>query len=126
MAAKNFLHDLRFAPAQQAVVDENAGELIADGFVQQRRRDTRIHAAAQAEDDPLVADLRADFFDGLVDVVAHRPILAASANAVDEVGDDLLAARRVHHLGMKLQAENACGCDSRSRRNRSSRSRRRI
>ena len=52
-----------------------------------------------------LADLRADFLDGLVDVIAHRPVLAAAADAVDEVGDDFLAARRVGDFGMKLQAE---------------------
>ena len=61
--------------AQQAVVDKDAGELVADGLVEQRRRHAGIHAAAQAEDDVLVADLLADFLDGLVDVIAHRPVL---------------------------------------------------
>ncbi len=105
MAAKNFLHDFRLARAQQAIVDENAGELVADGLVQQRRRDAGIHAAAQAENDLLLADLRADFLDGLVDVVAHRPAFAAAADAVDEIGNDLAAARRVDDFGMELQAE---------------------
>ena len=52
-----------------------------------------------------MADLRPDCFDRLVDVVAHRPILATPANAVDEVGDDLAAARRVDDFRMKLKAE---------------------
>ena len=106
MAPENFLHHLRLAPAQQAVVDENAGELVADGLVQQRRRHAGIHAAAQAENHPFLADLRADLLDGLVDVTAHRPVLAAAADVVDEVGDDFPAARRVGHFGMKLQAEH--------------------
>jgi hypothetical protein len=72
---RKLAHDLRLARAQQAVVDENAGELVADGLVQQRRRHARIHAAAQAENDLFLADLRADFLDGLFDVIAHRPFL---------------------------------------------------
>ena len=106
MAAEDFPHHLRLAPAQHAVVDEDAGELVADGLVQQRRRHARIHAAAQAEDHLLLADLRADRLDGLLDVVAHRPVLAAAADAVDEVGEDLPPARRVDHFRMKLQAEH--------------------
>jgi hypothetical protein len=103
--ARTPLHHFGFARAQQAVVDENAGELVADGLVQQRRRHARIHAAAQAENDVFLADLRADFLDGLVDVIAASSSSAAAADAVDKVGDDFLAARRVDDFGMKLQAE---------------------
>ena len=118
MPPENLAHDLRFASAQHAVVDENAGELVANGFVQQRRRHAGIHAAAQAEDHLLLADLRADLLDRLVDVVVHRPVLAAAANVVDEVGDDFPAARRVHDFRMELQAEQFAVAVSRSRRNR--------
>ena len=41
---------LRFVLAQQAVVDEDAGELRADRLVQQRGDDRRIDAARQAAD----------------------------------------------------------------------------
>src|SRR2546426_5556293 len=44
---------------------------LADGFVQQRRRDAGIHPAAQSEDDVFLADLRANFLDGLVRIVAQ-------------------------------------------------------
>ncbi len=109
MAPEDFLHHLRLASAQHAVVDENARELVADGLVQQRRRHARIHPAAQAQDHLLRADLRADGLDRLVNVVAHRPVPAAAADAVDEVGQNLAPARRVDHFGVELQAEHACG-----------------
>ena len=48
MAAEDLLHHLGLARAEQTVVDENAGELIADGLVEQRGGDARIHPAAQA------------------------------------------------------------------------------
>ena len=105
MPPENLPHHLRLAPAQQTIVDKNAGQLVADGLVQQRRRHARIHPAAQAQNDPFAAHLRADFLDGLVDVMAHRPVLAAAADAVDEIGNDFPAARRVDDFGMKLQAE---------------------
>ncbi len=54
MAAEDFPHDFRLASAQQAVVDENAGKLTANGLVKQRRRDARIHAAAQTQDHLLI------------------------------------------------------------------------
>ena len=46
--------------AQQAVVDEHAGELVADRLVDQRCGHRRIDAARQAEDHLVAADLRAD------------------------------------------------------------------
>ena len=50
-------------------------------------------------------NLLADFFHGLVHVIAHRPVLAAGADAVNEVGDDLPASRRVDDFRVELQAE---------------------
>ncbi len=46
MAAEDFLDDRRFAPAEQPVIDENAGELIADRLVDERSRHAGIDAAA--------------------------------------------------------------------------------
>src|SRR5213594_1758107 len=109
VAAEDLLHDFRFAGAEQPVVDENAGELVADGLVQERGGEARIHAARQAEQDALRADLGADGLDGLVDVAAHGPFLPAAADAVDKVAEDFLAARRVRDFGMKLDAEEFLG-----------------
>ena len=50
------LHDLiAFVEAQQAVIDEYAGELIADRPMQQRADDGRIDAAGQAEQHAIAA-----------------------------------------------------------------------
>ena len=84
IVAEDALHGLRFVRAQQAVVDEDAGELVADGLVQQRRRDAGIHAAAQAENDVLVADLLRGSPRRLLDETAHRPVHRAAADVVDE------------------------------------------
>ena len=56
--AEDALHDFLFPRAQQTVVDENAGELVADGFVQKRGHDGGIDPTAESEDDLRVADLR--------------------------------------------------------------------
>ena len=109
MPPENLLYHLRLARAQQAVVDKNAGELGSDCLVQQSRRHARVHPAAQAEHHVLLPDLGADFLHGLLEVAAHGPAFAAPANPVDKVGDDFAAARRVHDLGMKLQAEKFLG-----------------
>ena len=51
---------LGLARAQQAVVDEHAGQLVADRALHERRGDRRVDAAGQPADDLLAADLRAD------------------------------------------------------------------
>src|SRR5712664_3184611 len=104
-AAEDFPDDLRLASAQEAVVDEDARKLVADGLVDERGGHARVHPAAQAENDPFAAYLRADFRHGLVHVVAHRPLTAAAADVVNEVADDLRAAWGVRHFVMELEAE---------------------
>ena len=54
---------VRLARAHQPGVDEDAGELVADRFVDQHRGDGGIHAARQAADHLALADLLADLLD---------------------------------------------------------------
>ena len=120
---------LGFRLAHQAVIDEHAGELIADGLVDQHRRHGRIDAAGQAADHPAGADLRADALDGLVAERLHGPVAAAAGDVAHEVADQLRAVRRVHHLRMELHARRTCASRpppprrARSRRPPASRSR---
>ena len=46
--------------AQQPMVDEHAGETVADGALHERRGDRGVHPAGQPADRPAVADLLAD------------------------------------------------------------------
>ena len=48
VAAEGLHHLLRLVLAQQAVVDEDARELVADGLVHEERRDRRVDAAREA------------------------------------------------------------------------------
>jgi hypothetical protein len=77
-AGEGLHHLLGLVQAQQAVVDEDAGELVANGAVDQRRRDRGIDTAGQAEDHLFAADLLANPCDGLADVVRHVPVAACS------------------------------------------------
>ena len=88
--------------AQQAVVDEDAGELVADGLVDQHRGHGGIDAAGQAADHPAGADLGADARDGLLAEGLHGPVAPAAGDVAHEVADQLRALRRVHHLRMEL------------------------
>ena len=54
-------HDLiALAEPQQAVVDKDAGELIADGAVQQGGDHAGVDPAGESEQDLILADLGAD------------------------------------------------------------------
>ena len=53
--------------AQQAVVHEDADQVLADSLVYQQGRDRGIHAARKAEHDDVVSDLGLDFSDSVRD-----------------------------------------------------------
>jgi hypothetical protein len=61
------------------VVDEHAGEIVADGFVDQGCDHRRVDAAGETEDDFAVTDLIADISDSLFDEFIHSPTAGASA-----------------------------------------------
>jgi len=95
---------LGLALAHEAVVDVHAGQLGADGLLDQRRRHGGVHAAGQTADGALVADLLADGRDLLVDDVAGGPVRLEARAAVQEVLQHLLPVRGVHDLGVVLDA----------------------
>ena len=102
VAGEHVHHHVAFVQAQQAVVDENAGQLVADGAVDQRCGNARIDAAGQTEDDFLVTDLLADRLDGFGDVVAHHPVGAATADAMHEAFEQRAALLGVGDFGVEL------------------------
>ena len=107
---------------QDAVVDEDAGELVADGAVQQRRDHGRVDPAAEAADDAGGADPRR----GCARVSRSTKfsiVQSAGARQMPEqkVGEDVgVPSRRVHDLGVELDAEAAGRAASRHGGQRSS------
>ena len=87
VAAEGLDDALGLLAAHQAVVDEDARELVADGLVHERRRDGGVDAAGERADHAAVADLLADAVDAVGDEVAGRPVAAAAADLVEEVLD---------------------------------------
>ena len=87
MAAEQPHHLFALAGAHQAVVDEDAGELVADRLVDQHRRDRRIDAAGEAANHPPLADLGADRFARLGAERRHRPVALQPGDVVDEIAD---------------------------------------
>ena len=90
--------------AHQPVVDEDAGELVADRFMDQKRGDRRVDPARQRADDLALADLLADRLDRVLAVGAHRPVALDAGDVVDEVAQQPGTIGRVHHLGVEHDA----------------------
>ena len=67
---EHLLHLLEFALAEQPVIDENAYEVVAYRFVDERGAHRAVHAAGKPEQHLFVTDLRADggnlFFDEIL------------------------------------------------------------
>ena len=86
---------------QQPVVDEDAGELVADRLVDQHGRHRAVDSARQPADDPALADLRADLAISAALKCAMRPVARQAARCGAKLPISC-PARRVRHLGMEL------------------------
>ena len=84
VVAERLDHLLGLVLAQEAVVDEHAGELVADRLVDEERRDRGVDASGQPADDPLGADLGADPLDLLLDHGGGRPRRRRAGDVVEE------------------------------------------
>ena len=88
----------------QSVVDEDAGQLVADRFVDQNGGDGGIDTARQAANDLSIAHLLADFRDLGGAEFGHGPIAGEAADMAREIGDQLRPIGRVDDFGMELDA----------------------
>ncbi len=102
--AKERLHLGPLAQSQEAVVHEDAGELVADGAMHQGRGHRGVDAPGEPADGPPVAHPLADPRGLLLDEGLHRPGAGTAADVVHEVGEHLPAALGVDHLGVELHA----------------------
>ena len=112
--------------SHQAVVDEHAGQTVADRAVHEQRGDARVNPSRQPADRPAVSDLCADAVDLLFDHRAGAPGAVAAADVLEEVGQHLLAVWGVHDLGVELDPVDAArGGLERGHRRRGRRGKRR-
>ena len=102
VAAKGLDDLLRLVGAHQPVVDEHAGQLVADRLVDEQRRHGRVDATREPADDALRADLGPDPLDLLLDHGGGRPRRRSTGDLVEEVLEDLLPVGRVHDLRVEL------------------------
>ena len=78
LAPEGVLDLVGLAQPQQAGVDEDAGQLVADRFVHERGRHRRVDAAREPAQHPLAADRGPHLGDGLLDDRHLRPRWAGS------------------------------------------------
>ena len=91
-----------FVFAQQTVIDEHAGQLVADSLVNEQRRHGRVDTPAQCTQHALATDLRTDALDLFLDHRGRCPRGRRAGEAEEEVLQHLLTVRRMDHLGMEL------------------------
>ncbi len=101
--ALEHVHDhVAFMKAQQAVVNEHAGQLVADGAVDERGGHAGIDAAGQAKNHFLVAHLLADLGNRFFDVILHHPVGLRAADVPHEAREQRHALHGVRDLGVEL------------------------
>ena len=86
------------------MVNKHAGQLVADGTVNQRGRYGRVHAAGQTQNHFVAADLFADFGNSFFDVVRHGPAWLCAANIQDKSVQQRAALFGVGHFRVELDA----------------------
>ena len=89
MATKQTHDFVRFALTHEAVIDEHAGELVADRLVDEHGRDREFDSARQTADDARLADFSADAGDLLVAEGGHRPVAFDAGDLEKKVGEEL-------------------------------------
>src|SRR5205823_3509165 len=81
-----------FVFAKDAIIDEDAGEPRANGFVHQHGGDSGIHAARESADRvPFGTDGFLDRFDRFVDKARGGPVVLGAADAEDKIAQQVFA-----------------------------------
>ena len=106
LLGEDLLHLLGLALAQQTVVDEHAGHLLAHGASAQRSHDGGVDAAGQGQNHAVVADLLAELGRHGLDQVVHAPVGLQAADLKQEVAQQLLTVLGMLDLGVELRGED--------------------
>ena len=107
IAVKNLFYLVAFVFTHQTMVNENAGQLLADCLGNQSRNNGGIHAAGEGTQSLAVANLLADFFNLVFDVVCHCPIALTAADLKQEVFNQCRAFGCMVYLRVELHAIEA-------------------
>src|SRR5579883_872465 len=101
-AAKQALDFLGLAFPQKPVIDKDACQAIADGFMQQNGSDSGIDPAGKPANDLGAADGFPDSCDCGFPEGCHGPGSATARYFMQKISKNERAARRVYHFRMEL------------------------
>jgi len=107
MVPEHPAHALRLPFPENSVVDEHATQLGTDGVVEEDRHHRRIDPSAQGTDHVIRADLLHQAAGDRLHKGLHGPAGTAAAYAVEKILQEGLAAGRVDHFRVKLDAVKA-------------------
>ncbi|MNC51056.1 hypothetical protein D3C75_1003330 [compost metagenome] len=82
LADEGFHNALCLTLAEQTMVDEHTGQLVADGLVKQNGYNGGVHTAGERTQHLLLANLLADAFDRIFNEGFHAPVAMAAANII--------------------------------------------
>ena len=93
-------------PAQQPSIDKNAGQLIADGTVNQGGHDCRVNPSGESADDLACPYLILDPLYALDNKAARGPSTTTATDLIEKVLQNILTLGCMSYLRMELQADD--------------------
>ncbi len=106
LLGEDLLHLLGLALAQQAVVDEHAGHLLAHGASAQCSHDGGVDTTGQGQNHAAIADLLAELGRHGLGQVVHAPVGLQAADLKQEVAQQLLTVLGMLDLRVELRGED--------------------
>ena len=97
------------------MVNEYAGQLLADSLGHEHGGHRGIHAAGQGAECPAIADFFFEFGNGLFHEGIHLPIANTATDIIDEIFEHNLPLHRMHNFRMELDSIEIFGCIFHSR-----------
>ena len=105
-------HIAELVLAQHAVINEDAGEVAADGTVEQHCSNRRVNTARKTKHHLVVAKLLAELTHRRLNERFGAPVLSGTADADNKILQQLHSAQRMVHLRMELHAPCAFAADA--------------
>ena len=95
-------HLLKLVLTEHAVVDEDTSEVLTNGTVEQDCCHRTVDTATQTQDDTILPQLSLQLSHSRIDERCGAPFLTRTADINHEILQQLLALKRMVHLGVEL------------------------
>ena len=106
-AGEGLFHEVALVLTHEALVHEDAGQLVAHGPADKPRGHGGVHAAGKAQNDLLIPDAVSQGFDGILNEGIHLPVTLTQAHVIQEVPQHLVAELAVGNFRVVLHRVNA-------------------